>query len=127
MAALIWEIMATPRYDTATNVLPSSWYLSAVVSLFSISLAVNALVTCLMIFKILAVYRDIQGLNTSGERGPRDDLHALIISIFAGSGMLTFVAQLVQTILYNHTAFPLVSGVVVMLYVRVFTSCRLPL
>ena len=99
-------------------------YLSLVLSCFSLSLAENALVTGLIIFKILAVYRDIQGL-TSGfgyANGLRRDV-VPIISILIESGVITFMAQLVQTLIYkfNFTAYPLIGGLVVQIYVRGFT------
>ena len=118
MAALISQIIITLHYDTA-DLLPT-WYYSAAASSFSISLAVNALVTGFMIFKILTVYREFQGFNlkTNAGRSPQTDQPLHIISIFAESGLLTFVAQLVQIILYQRPAFPLVSGLIVMVYVR---------
>ena len=99
-------------------------YLSLVLSCFSLSLAENALVTGLIIFKILAVYRDIQGL-TSGV-GYASELRrdiVPIISILIESGVITFMAQLVQTLIYkfNFTAYPLIGGLVVQIYVRGFT------
>ena len=65
-------------------------YLSLVLSCFSLSLAENALVTCLIIFKILTVYRDIQGY--ANELG-RDIVP--IISILIESVVITFMVQLV--------------------------------
>ena len=100
------------------------WYSSAVVAFFALSLVANALLTGLIVYKIIGIYRDIQGF--SGEthtdcdgRGPRD-LYPLI-SILAESGMITFVAQLLQTSMYKTTfdGFRIVNGSVVMLYVRV--------
>ena len=53
----------------------------------------------------------------------RRDLNPLI-SILIESGLITFVGQLAQTLMFRLSsdgAFPLISGVVVMLYVR--ASC----
>ena len=48
------------------------------------------------------------------------DLYSPLISILIESGLITFVGQLTQSIMYKSAtaAFPLVSGSVVMLYVR---------
>ena len=99
-------------------------YLSLVLSCFSLSLAENALVTGLIIFKILAVYRGIQGL-TSGV-GYASELRrdiVPIISILIESGVITFMAQLVQTLMYkfDFTAYPVIGGLVVQIYVRGLT------
>jgi len=98
------------------------WYFSAVSAFFFLSLAVNTLATGLIVYKIVTVYNNIQGYTTSslqaGEHGNgRRDINPLI-SILIESGLVTFVAQLTQTIMYKAAtkAFPLVGGVVVMLY-----------
>jgi hypothetical protein len=105
------------------------WYFSAVTAFFFISLGVNALVTALLVYKIVNVYNDIQGFNNSNVQSRpngngRRNLSPLI-SILIESGLLTFVGQLAQSIMYKSAtaAFPLVGGCVVMLYVRSF--CRL--
>jgi hypothetical protein len=99
-------------------------YLSLVLSCFSLSLAENALVTGLIIFKILTVYRDIQGLtNRVGYASGLGRDIAPILSILIESGVITFMAQLVQTLMYrfDHTAYPIIGGLVVQIYVRDFT------
>ena len=92
-----------------------------VVSFFSLSLAENALATGLIVYKILTVYRDIRGLGCPKRLG-RDIVP--IISIMIESGVITLTAQLVQTLMYKFdiTAFPLLTGLVVQLYVRVSQS-----
>ena len=96
----------------------SSFY-SAVTAFFIISLAVNALATALIVYKIFTIYKETQKLNIhiSGSRNP--DLSALV-SILIESGLITFVGQLAQSIMYKSatSAFTLVGGSVVMLYVR---------
>jgi hypothetical protein len=84
-------------------------------------LAGNALVTGLIISKILTIYREIQGLESHVGLG-RDIVP--IISILIESGVIIFVVQLVQTLMYKFdiTAFPLLTGLVVQLYVRVLQS-----
>ena len=92
------------------------------------------LMTALIVYKILTVYKEIRGshnsniqagaienLNASGRR----DLNPLV-SILIESGLITFVGQLAQCLMFrlaSESLFPLISGVVVMLYVR--ASCRL--
>ena len=119
------------KTPTVSNADPSlaaiELYLSLVTSFFSLSLAENALVTGLIITKILTVYRDIQGLESRESRvgcpnGLGRDIIP-IIYILLESGMITFVAQLVQTLMYKfaNNAYPIIGGPVVQLYVRSFT------
>ena len=108
------------------------WYLPSVTAFFFLSLAVNALVTALIVYKIIRVYNEIQGFHNSNLQNNllnnlngRRDLNPLV-SILIESGLMTFVGQFTQCLMFrlaSDTAFPLVSGVVVMLYVR--ASCRL--
>ena len=102
------------------------WFQSAVTSFFSLSLGVNTLVTGLIVYKIVAVYRDIRGFKSGGFQAStygngQRNLYPLI-SILVESGLITFVGQLTQSIMYKTTTpgFPLVAGSVVMLYVRAF-------
>jgi hypothetical protein len=112
---------------TADNLAFPDWYLSAVTAFFFLSLGVNTLVTALIVYRIIIVYNDIRGFSTgnvqASAHGQRD-LYPLI-SILIESGLITFVGQLAQSIMYKFAgaAFSLVGGCVVMLYVR--TSCRL--
>ena len=97
-----------------------------VLSFFSLSLAENALVTGLIIFKILAEYRGIQGL-TSGighANGLGRDI-APIIPIIIESGVITFMAQLVEVLIYkfDFSAHPIICGFIVQLYVRISVNC----
>ena len=115
--------------DVADNLPVPDWYYSAVTAFFFLSLGVNTIVTGLIVYKIVTVYNDIRGFNTSNVQtsayghGQRD-LYPLI-SILIESGLITFVGQLAQSIMYKSAsaAFPLVGGCVVMLYVR--ASCQL--
>jgi hypothetical protein len=93
-------------------------------SFLSLSLAENALVTGLIISKILTVYREIRGLESRVGLG-RDLVP--IISILIESGVITFMVQLVQTLMYKFdvTAFPILGALAIQLYVRNFTvNCR---
>ena len=80
------------------------WFFSAITALFFISLGVNALVTPLILYKIIIVYIDIRELNVASvneaHRNGRPDLSALI-SILIESGLITFAAQLAQSIMYK--------------------------
>jgi len=108
--------------DLADNLPLPDWYLSAVTAFFFLSLGVNALVTVLIVYRIITVYNDIRGFNASNGRASahgigQRDLYPLI-SILIESGLITFVGQLAQSIMYKFAgdAFPLVGGCVVMLY-----------
>ena len=99
-------------------------YISLVTSFFSLSLAQNALVTALLIYKILIVYRDIQGsenrVGYANGLGPHNIVP--IIFVLIESGVITFMAQLVQTLMYrfDNPAYRIIGGPVVQLYVRGF-------
>ena len=104
---------------------------SLVLSFFSLSLAENALATGLIVYKILAVYRAIQGLASRDGQYPnevgRDVLP--ILSFMIESGVITFMAQLVQILTYKFeisTAYPIIGGLVVQLYVNGFTLSQSP-
>ena len=98
-------------------------YMSLVTSFFSLSLAENALVTSLLIFKIFTVYRDVRGLESRVEYTNRLGCDVVrIIYILIESGVITFMAQLVQTLMYKfaNNAYPIIGGPVVQIYVRGF-------
>ena len=99
-------------------------YFSLVLSIFSLSLSENALVTGLLIFKILTVYRDIQGLESrvGYANGPGRDM-LRIISILIESSVITFMAQLVQTLMFkfDNDAYRIIGGLVAQINVRDFT------
>ena len=112
------------KYIVAGQEFYPDWYESAVTAFIVLSLGVNTLVTALIIYKITTVFNDIRGFNTRISGYGHRDLYPLI-SILIESGLMTFVGQLAQSIMYKsfQTAYPLVSGSVVMLFVR--SSCRL--
>ena len=85
----------------------------------------NALVTVLIVYRIMTVYTDIRGIDTGVQASAHAKNLNPLVSILIESGLITFVGQLAQSIMYKSAtaAFPLVGGCVVMLYVR--TSCRL--
>ena len=98
-------------------------YSSLVMSFFSLSLVENALATGLIITKILTMYREVHGLEdrVGCANGLGLDI-VPIISILIESGIITFVAQLVQILMFrfNELAYPLIAGLVIQLYVRGF-------
>jgi hypothetical protein len=100
----------------------SDMYLSFVLSFFSLSLVENALATGLIVSKIVIVHRSIRAMENTAKGLGRDMVP--IISILIESGMLTFVAQLVQIFMFKfaNDAYPIIGGPVVMLYVRVLLS-----
>ena len=111
-------------HDVSPSQAGLEFFLSLVLSFYSISLAENTLVTGLIITKILIVYRDIQGSESRvghTNRLGRDIVP--IISILIESGVIAFVGQLVQTLLFklDITAYPIVGRPVVMLYASGFT------
>ena len=120
----------TMKSEVASVALPN-WYLPSVTAFFFLSLAVNAVTTALIVYKILTVYSEIRGFhNTNLQAGAIDNLNGRrdlnpLVSILIESGLITFVGQLAQCLMFRLSsdfAFPLISGVVVMLYVR--ASCR---
>ena len=103
-------------------------YISLVTSFFSLSLAENALVTGLLISKTLTIYRDIRGLESriGYTNGLGRDV-VRIIFILIESGVITFMAQLVQTLTYKFdpTAFSIINSPGVILFLRGFTiNCQ---
>ena len=116
----------------ADNMPLPNWYLPSVTAFFFLSLAVNSVTTALIVYKILTVYKEIRGSHNSNIQAGaienlngRRDLNPLV-SILIESGLITFVGQLAQCLMFrlaSESVFPLISGVVVMLYVR--ASCRL--
>ena len=109
------------------NLPPPYWFFSAVPAYFSLSLGVNAVTTALIVVRIMIVYNGLRGFNvntssSSYGNGQHNLNLNTLISILIESGLITFVGQLAQSILYGYgpetEAFPLVVSGVVMLYVR---------
>ena len=108
------------EFLTFTDALPD-WYLPAVLSFFSLSLVVNALVTGLIISKILSVYREtrIQGLESPVSGLGRKLVP--VLSILIESCLITLGVQLMQTLKFDIMAYAIIHGLVVMLYIRCVT------
>jgi len=119
-----WATLGVQIHVIATNQ-PSfpNWTAPAITATFFISLGANALVTALMMYKIITAYQNGRGFKTSNVQGTasqgtgQHERHPLM-PILLESGLIIFVGQLVQSIMYASAfdAFPLVSGSVVMLY-----------
>jgi len=116
LTTLGFQIRATANHAEFPD-----WYDSAVTAFFFVSLAANALDTGLIVLKIINVYHDIRGVHPGNRQSTyghgQRDLYPLI-SILVESGLITLVAQLAQSVMYKFVAyaFPLVGGVVVILY-----------
>ena len=114
-----------PSIYTDPSPAATELYFSLVLSFFSLSLAENALVTGLLVFKILTVYRGIRELESriGYANGLRRDV-IRIITILLESGVITFIAQLVQTLVFrfDYAAYRIIGGPVDQIYVRDFTS-----
>ena len=96
----------------------SAWSIPIGVMAFSLSLAVNTIVTSLLILKITLEYRHTKFLILDWRRNGIVPVIAILIE----TGLVTFVGQLTWTISYglqNDGVFTLFGGVVVVLYVGV--------
>jgi len=87
--------LGTGRAHPETYVYPA-WFFQVGVASFSVSLAVNALVTGLLVLKLILIHREL----TRTAVGPTRDLRPLI-SFLVESGMFTFVGQLIWVVLFK--------------------------
>ena len=113
-----------PRIYSSPSRAAYNSFNSLVLSFFSLSLVENALTTGLIVYKILTIYHvgSESGVGYADASGLDHEI-VPIISIMIESGVITFLAQLVQTVMYkiDITAYPIIGGLVVQLYVRGFT------
>jgi hypothetical protein len=82
----------------------SSWGGTLATTSLALSMAVNALVTGLIVFKILKVFLEVKGLTTSVERTldiAGDTKLRHVIFIIIESGMALLAVQLGRFVLYN--------------------------
>ena len=119
LATSITTLAKTPNLLTLGTLDAYNLFVSLVLSFFSLSLVQNALVTGLIVTKIVIVYRDISPKRAGYANG----LTRGIVPILIESGMMTFVAQLAQTVMfkYDPDGYPIIGRIVVMLFVRGFT------
>ena len=98
------------------------WYDPIGILSFSISLALNTILTGLLVFKIA---KASLALRRTHARGVTD--FTSLISILIESGLVLFMAQLIWVVCFSlkNPAFNLVSGPITMIYVRAYL--RLPL
>ena len=85
------------------QIILATWGVTVSTTSFVISIAVNALVTGLIVFKILKVFLQVRATSTSVERslgstGGTKFRHILFVII--ESGMALFAIQLVRLVLY---------------------------
>ena len=107
-----------PNLLTFNTTAAYEFFVSLVQSFLSISLVQNALVTGLIVTKIVIVYRYISPKHAGYANGPTRG----IVPVLIESGVMTFVAQLVQTLMFkfDNSAYPIIGRLVVMLFVRGF-------
>ena len=123
LAISVANLTTTPRLLALQTLAAFEVFSSLVLSFFSVSLAHNTLVTVLIITKIVIVYREISPGRVEYTKGLRRG----IVPILIESGMMTFTAQLLQTLMfrYDGTAYPIIVRLAVMLFVRDVTlNCQ---
>lgn len=91
------------------------WFDSVGILSFSVSLAVNAILTGLLVFKIA---KASLALRHTHARGIQD--FTPLISMLIESGIVFFLVQLIYVICFSleSSAFNLISGPIIMVYVR---------
>ena len=116
----------------------TSWLSPMYITSFTLSMAVNALVTGLIVFKILKVFSEVKAVTTSVERtlgttGGTKLRHVTFIRI--ESGMALLAVQLARFVVYNLpqsvsaiNAYPIFIGInemfnVVIRSVRFYFFC----
>ena len=101
-----------------------SWFNPIGILSFSLSLAVNAIFTGLLVFKIAKVSL---ALRHTHARKISD--FTLVISMLIESGLVIFMAQLVWVICFaiESSVYYLTSTSITIIYVRVYSSLYLPL
>jgi hypothetical protein len=118
---LVGELSALLNTRNFDNV--PVWWVPMGVTAFSLSLAVNTIVTGLLVFKIVLEYRKIKhsSYNPNGDHLTWRRNILPIIAILIETGLMTFVGQMAWTISYGlqSNVFGLVAGVVIVLYVGV--------
>lgn len=82
----------------------------------AISLAVNAIVSTLMIVRIYRVHRKTQSFSSSSHRAKLSS----VVTVLVEAALFQFSAQLVLVVLFtiDHPGFSLMVGPVTMIYVR---------
>ena len=93
--------------------------ISLAISSICISLALNSIVTGLLVLRITLVHRQCRRAMAQASRRPYDLQVSPVISILIETGMMTFVSQLVLVIVFGlQSASAIVVGSpMVMVYV----------
>ena len=106
-----------PPASRTPDVASKSWGQPLGTATFSGSLAVNAVLACLLAFKIFILYREAERAQTVQKRR----VHPIrqMIAIFNESGMLMLGCQIIWLVLFRrqNPAFLLVRGPIIMIYV----------
>ena len=92
------------------------WFNPIGIVSFSLSLAVNTILTGLLVFKIVKVSLALPSRHTHAQ-GVTD--FTSLISVLIESGLVFFMAQLIWVVCFSleSTAFNLVSGPITIIYV----------
>jgi len=100
-----------------------NWVAPATTATFFLSMGDNAVVTALMMYKIITAYRNRRGFKTSNVQGTASQGTGQhegppVMPILSQAGLIIFIAQFVQSIMFasGTDAFSLVAGPVVMLF-----------
>jgi len=105
------EILLIPVDSTAPT-----WFIPMGTASFAISLAVNVIITGILILKLAITHRESQ--RTLGRQEGRGLNLVSIMSLLIESAMLTFIAQLLWVVLFNlqitNNGFDAIDGVVAM-------------
>ena len=105
------------RFETVLGVPP--WTISLAISSICISLALNALVTGLLVLRITLVHRQTRRAMAQADQRLYDLQVSPVISILIETGMITFVSQLIFVIVFGlqNACAIAVGSPMVMVYV----------
>lgn len=98
---------------------PPPWFTPIGISSFSLSLAVNAIFSGLLVYKIAKTSMAFQHSFPRNTRGRHHLQH--LLSMLIESGIVLFVVQLLWVLLFSlhYNSFYLLGGPIAMIYVRV--------
>ena len=100
------------------------WFNPIGILSFSLSLAVNAIFTGLLVFKIAKASLSLQHTHAKGTPD-----FTPVISMLIESGLVLFMAQLIWVICFaiESSVYNLTSTSITMVYVRAYSGLHLPL
>ena len=95
------------------------WTFPLAISSFCISLALNTIVTGLLVLRIAMVHTRFRRAMANAERRPYDLQVSPIISILIETGMMTFVSQLLLVIVFGLQSVTaiIIGSPMIMIYV----------